>query len=161
MLSDPQFWVLVAFIIFIGLIFKPVKKNLTSNLDIKINEIKDSLNQAEKIKNDAQQTLSEIKKRQNDVKQEIIVIQQEAKEKITTIEQTANQKLNEKIKKRGEIANVKINQLTRDANLEIQRYVIQNTINATIKILEKKLDPSEKQNLINNSIAELNSTLKH
>ena len=44
-------------------------------LDDKIQEIKNSIDQAEKIKNDAQITLSEIKKRQNEVKGEIDLIQ--------------------------------------------------------------------------------------
>ena len=86
MLSDPQFWVLIAFIIFIGFMIKPVRKILSINLGDKIQEIKDSIDQAEKIKNDAQLALSEIKKRQNEVKGEIDLIEQEAKEKITIIE---------------------------------------------------------------------------
>ena len=161
MLSDPQFWVLVAFIIFIGLIYRPVKKILTSNLDFKINEIKDSLNQAEKIKKDAQQTLSEIKKRQNEVKQEIIVIQKEARDKISLIENNSHIKLKEQINKRNELAKIKIDQMTRDANISVQRYIAQTAIAATINILEKKLNNQEKQKLINQSMIELNSALKN
>ena len=161
MLSDPQFWVLVAFIIFIGLIYRPVKKILTSNLDFKINEIKDSLNQAEKIKKDAQQTLSEIKKRQNEVKQEIIVIQKEARDKISLIENNSHIKLKEQINKRNELAKIKIDQMTRDANISVQRYIAQTAIAATIDILEKKLNDQEKQKLINQSMIELNSALKN
>ena len=82
MFHDPQFWILVAFIIFIIAIFKPVRSMLVSVLDNKINEIKNSINEAEKIKTESQQTLTEIKKRQNDVKNEILIIQNEGKEKI-------------------------------------------------------------------------------
>ena len=60
MLNDPQFWVFVAFVIFITAIFKPLKKILIVNLDKKINEIKNSINKAEEIKNEAQKNLSEI-----------------------------------------------------------------------------------------------------
>jgi len=60
MFSDPQFWVFVAFVIFIITIFKPAQKIFTSGLDNKIKEIKDSIDQAEKIKNEAQNTLSQI-----------------------------------------------------------------------------------------------------
>ena len=67
MLSDPRFWIFIAFIIFIGVMIKPVRKILSINLGDKIQEIKDSIDQAEKIKNDAQLTLSEVKKRQNEV----------------------------------------------------------------------------------------------
>ena len=161
MFSDPQFWVFIAFIIFIGVMIKPVRKILSINLGDKIQEIKDSINQAEKIKNDAQLSLSEIKKRQNEVKGEIDLIEQEAKEKITIIEKNAYTKLIDQINKRNALASVKIDQMTRDANTEIQKHITQIAISATVNILEKKLNDKEKQNLINQSVIELGSALKN
>ena len=161
MLSDPQFWVFIAFIIFIGVMIKPVRNILSINLGDKIQEIKDSIDQAEKIKNDAQLTLSEVKKRQNEVKGEIDLIKKEAKEKITMIEKSAHTKLIDQINKRNTLASVKIDQMTRDANTEIQKHITQIAISATVNILEKKLNDKEKQNLINQSVNELGSTLKN
>ncbi len=161
MFGDPQFWVFVAFVIFCIAIFKPVRKILASGLDKKINEIKNSIEQAEKIKNEAQITLSEIIKRQNEVKQEIEIIQNNAKEKIISIEQMFNQKLNEQIKKRNEQTKIKIEQMFRDANTQVQQYIVQNAIKSTITILEKKLNQSDKQKLINQSIGDLNSIIKN
>ena len=161
MFSDPQFWVFIAFIIFIGVMIKPVRRILSINLGNKIKEIKDSINQAEKIKNDAQLTLSEVKKRQNEVKREIDLIEKEAKEKITMIEQSAKSKLIDQINKRNALASVKIDQMTRDANTEIQKHITQIAISATVNILEKKLNDKEKQNLINQSVNELGSILKN
>ena len=161
MFSDPQFWVFIAFIIFIGVMIKPVRKILSINLGDKIQEIKDSIDQAEKIKNDAQLALSEIKKRQNEIKGEIDLIEQEAKEKITMIEKNAHTKLIDQINKRNALASVKIDQMTRDANTEIQKHITQIAISATVNILEKKLNDKEKQNLINQSVNELGSALKN
>ena len=161
MFSDPQFWVFIAFIIFIGVMIKPVRKILSNNLGDKIQEIKDSIDQAEKIKNDAQLALSEIKKRQNEVKGEIDLIEQEAKEKITIIENNVHTKLIDQINKRNALASVKIDQMTRDANTEIQKHITQIAISATVNILEKKLNDKEKQNLISQSVNELGSALKN
>ena len=161
MFSDPQFWVFIAFIIFIGVMIKPVRRILSINLGNKIKEIKDSIDQAEKIKNDAQLTLSEVKKRQNEVKREIDLIEKEAKEKITMIEQSAKSKLIDQINKRNALASVKIDQMTRDANIEIQKHITQIAISAAVNILEKKLNDKEKQNLINQSCNELGSALKN
>ena len=161
MFSDPQFWVFIAFIIFIGVMIKPVRKILSINLGDKIQEIKDSIDQAEKIKNDAQLALSEIKKRQNAVKGEIDLIEKKAKEKITMIEKNAHSKLIDQINKRNALASVKIDQMTRDANTEIQKHITQIAISATVNILEKKLNDKEKQNLINQSVNELGSALKN
>ena len=161
MFHDPQFWILVAFIIFIIAIFKPVRSMLVSVLDNKIVEIKNSINEAEKIKTESQQTLTEIIKRQNDVKNEILIIQNEGKEKINLIEKYSNEKLKEQINKRNQLSKLKIEQMTRDANIQVQKYIVQYAINTTIKILEKKLDKFEKQFLIDHSIKELNSILKN
>ena len=161
MFSDPQFWVFIAFIIFAGIIIKPVRKILSINLGNKIQEIKNSINEAEKIKNSAQLTLSEIQKRQNEVKKEFDLIQQEAKEKITIIEKNAYTKLTDQINKRNALASNKIDQITRDANTEIQKHITQIAISATVNILEKKLNDKEKQNLINQSVNELGSALKN
>ena len=160
MFSDPQFWVFIAFIIFIGIIFNPIRKILSTTLDSKIKNIKENINQAEKLKNDTQQTLGEIKKRQNEVKIEINNIQEEARYKISLIEDNAHTKLKEQINKRGELTKIKIKQMTRDANIDVQRYIVQTAITATIDILEKKLNEKQKQNLINESIAEFNIVLK-
>ena len=161
MFSDPQFWVFIAFIIFIGVMIKPVRKILSINLDDKIQEIKDSIDQAEKIKNDAQIALSETKKRLNEVKGEIDLIEHKAKEKITMIEKNAHTKLIDQINKRNTLTSAKIDQMTRDANTEIQKHITQIAISATVNILEKKLNDKEKQNLINQSVNELESVLKN
>ena len=161
MFSDPQFWVFIAFVIFVAITFKPIKKIFTSSLDNKIKIIKNNIDQAEKIKNEAQNTLSQIKKRQNDVKLETEEIQNKAKEKLAKIEKIFSQKLSEQIKKRNELAKIKIEQIVRDTNLQIQNYIVQNAIKITVLLLERKLDQNEKQKLINHSISELNIALKH
>ena len=161
MFSDPQFWVLVAFIIFVIAIFNPVRKILLPNLDKKIDEIKNSINQAEKLKNESQITLSEIKKRQNQVKLEIDEINNRAKEKILSIEKNAQIKLNEQIEKRHSMATAKIDKMLRDANDDIKNYIANKAILAASNILEKKLTDEEKQNLIDKSIKELNSAINN
>ena len=161
MMSDPQFWVAIAFIIFIIAIFKPVKKILSSSLDSKIKEVRDSIEEAESLKNETQIILNNIKKRQDEVQIEIEEIHSNSKEKIKTLEFQTAEKLKEQISKREILAKVKIDQMTRDAKIEIQKNISQIAISATIAVLEKKLNEKEKQNLIDQSIQELSSVLKN
>ena len=51
--------------------------------------------------------------------------------------------------------------MTRDANLAVQKKIIKISIDATIAIIEKKINDQEKNNLINQSIKELEKTLKN
>jgi len=161
MFSDPQFWVAIAFIIFILAIFNPVRKILNSSLDTKINEIKESIEEAENLKNDTQVTLSEIKKRQNEVELEIKEIHLNSKNKIKILESQAQIKLSEQNSKRESLAKAKIEQMVRDANLMVKQHITQTAINAAVIVLEKKLNAEEKQNLINQSIKDLESVLKN
>jgi|TARA_B110000438_G_C15795832_1_gene642804 F-type H+-transporting ATPase subunit b len=161
MFSDPQFWVAIAFIIFIIAIFNPVRKILNSSLDNKINEIKESIKEAEDLKKDTESILNEIIKRQNAVELEIKEIHSNSKDRIKILESQAQIKLSEQISKRELSAKAKIEQMVRDTNLLIQKHISETAINATVTILEKKLNGDEKQNLINESIKELESVLKN
>ena len=161
MFSDPQFWVAVAFFAFIAAVFNPIRKILTTNLDAQINDIKNKIEEAENLKNETQITLSEIKKRQNDIQDEIKEIHSEAESKVKQLEILAENKLKDQIMKRQVLAETKIDQLTRDANNFIQSHITSTAIAATISIIKEKLNTEEQQNLINKSIQELGSTLKN
>ena len=161
MFSDPQFWVAVAFVAFIAAIFNPVRKILTSSLDAQIKDIRNKIDEAENLKNETQTTLSEIKKRQNDVQIEIQDIHKDAEKKVKQLEENAEVKLKDQIAKRQILAEAKIDQLTRDANNLIQSHISSTAIAATISILQQKLDNQEQQKLIDKSIEELGSALKN
>ena len=161
MFSDPQFWVAVAFVAFVVSIFNPVRKILTSNLDAQIKDIKNKIDEAENLKNETQTTLSEIKKRQNDVQIEIQDIHKDAEKKVKQLEENAEAKLKDQIAKRQVLAEAKIDQLTRDANNLIQSHISSTAIAATISILQQKLNNQEQQKLIDKSIEELGSALKN
>ena len=161
MFSDPQFWVAVAFVAFIVAIFNPVRKILTSSLDTQIKDIKNKIDEAENLKNETQTTLSEIKKRQNDVQIEIQDIHKDAEKKVKQLEENAEAKLKDQIAKRQILAEAKIDQLIRDANSLIQSHISSTAIAATISILQQKLNNQEQQKLIDKSIEELGSALKN
>ncbi len=161
MFSDPQFWVAVAFIAFIAVVFNPIRKILSTNLDAQIRDIKNKIEEAENLKNETQITLSKVKTRQNEVKVEIQDIHKEAEKKIKQLEEIAEIKLKEQIAKRKVLVEDKINQLTRDANNTIQSNISSIAIAATVSIIEKKLNNQEQQKLIDKSIEELGSVLKN
>tara|TARA_Y100001970_G_scaffold110481_1_gene137996 strand:- start:10291 stop:10776 length:486 start_codon:yes stop_codon:yes gene_type:complete len=161
MFSDPQFWVAAAFIVFVAVIFNPVRKILTSSLDKQINEIKNSLEDAENLKSEAQISLSEVKKRQNEVQSEIELINNNASKKIIQIQENLEAKLKEQIEKKQSLATLKIEQMVRDANNEIYEYISSKAIQIIKYLILNKLNDEEKQNLIYSSIKELETSMKN
>ena len=52
-LDDATLWVAISFLIFIILVFKPLAKKISSNIETKINELKKNLDDAKKLKDEA------------------------------------------------------------------------------------------------------------
>ncbi|MAV63710.1 MAG: hypothetical protein CMG00_00790 [Candidatus Marinimicrobia bacterium] len=161
MFADPQFWVAVSFFLFIGAIFNPVRKILTSSLDNQINEIKNKIKEAEKIKNEAQNTLSELKKREEEVEKEIRELKFNSEKKILELKDLSSKKLSEQINKRKLQAEDKIDQLVREMNFSIKNFITSAAIDATIDLINKNLSQEKKSKLIGESIKELNNVLKN
>ena len=161
MFSDPQFWVAVSFILFIAAIFNPVKKMLISSLDTQINEIKTNIEESENLKNEAQKTLSELKRREAEVEKEIQKFKTDAENKITELKNLSSKKLSDQIDKKKILAENRIEQLLRDTNQNIKSYIADVAIEATTDILKTSLSKDKKAELINDSINDLNSVLKN
>ena len=161
MFSDPQFWVAVSFILFIAAIFNPVRKMLVSSLDAQISEIKTKIEEAENLKNEAQNTLSELKKREAEVEKEIEKFKTDAENKISELKNLSSIKLSDQIEKKKILADNRIEQLLRDTNQNIKSYIADIAIEAITDILKTSLSKDKKAELINDSINDLNRVLKN
>ena len=161
MFSDPQFWVAVSFILFIAVIFNPVRKILTSSLDAQIKDIKNKIDEVENLKNEAQKALDELKERETKVEKEIQNLYLESEKKITALKNISTSKLTDQIEKRKILAENKIEQLVRDTNNSIKNYISSVAIEATKNILIQNLNKDKKSALIEESITEFNSVLKN
>ena len=161
MFADPQFWVAVSFILFIAVIFNPVRKILASSLDAQINDIKNKIDEVENLKNEAQKALDEIKEREAKVGKEIQSLKSESEKRIADLKDISSSKLSDQIDKRKILAENKIEQLVRDTNNSIKNYISSIAIDAAKNILVQNLSKDKKSALIEESITEFNSVLKN
>ena len=161
MFSDPQFWVAISFILFIAVIFNPVRKILTSSLDAQIVDIKNKIDEVENLKNEAQIAFDELKERESKVEQEILDLKLQSKKRIAELQDISISKLTDQIEKREMLAENKIEQLVRDTNNSIKNYISSVAIEATRNILLQNLTMDKKSALIEESITEFNSVLKN
>ena len=61
-LDNATIWVAISFFIFLLLIFKPIKSQISSSLDKKISELKNQIIEAENLKKEAEDLLEVQKK---------------------------------------------------------------------------------------------------
>ena len=157
--NDPQLWVAVSFLLFFIIFGSFIWKKLSTFLDNKINDISDEILTASNLHKDAKNLLSEEIKKYQGLDSEISNIIDEGKLKAQNLYNESKEKINTEIEKLEKSSAEKINYLENQAIKEMQIKISENAINLTQKFLEKTLKEENHNEIINNSIKEVDTTL--
>ena len=161
MIIDATFWVAVSFFIFVGaLIYLKIPQKINSSLTGKIDDIKKELEEAEKLKNEARNLLSEYENkidRSKKESKEIISVAKMESEK-AVIEKT--QKFYKIIDERKKNLNLKINQMKENALKDIKNASIKIAIEATENLIRNSIDKNKLETFYNKSLDQTKSSLK-
>ena len=94
--SDPSFWVGLAFIIVISFLIKKFWSSIGHTLDSRSKKIKERINEAKELREEAQYLLSEYKRKQLNAQAEIRTISEETDKEIKQIRKKAKDILGNK-----------------------------------------------------------------
>jgi len=156
---DPTFWVAVAFVIFLAATIKPLSKALTAALDGRVERIRMQLDEAQSLREEAQKTLAEYKRKQRDAEAEATKMIEHAKEEAQRIRQQAEKNLEASLARRTQQAEEKIQQAETTALKEVRNQAVDVAITATAKLLAQKIDKTKDKALVDQSIEEVSSKL--
>lgn len=101
-LHDTGFWVFLATVGFAFVLWKYARKPLFALLDARTNKIKTELDEAERLKNEAQDLLSESQRKHRDAIQTSQKIIENAKETAVRIQKDAEARITESAKRKEE-----------------------------------------------------------
>ena len=161
LISDAKFWTAVAFVIFILITFKPIKSILIKNLDEKINRIKNDIDEAEKIEEDAKKLLVKIKVKEKNLENEINEINKVVKTKIEYMKKEMSEKLEMQITRRKNLSEIKIRHIEQELINQIKEKTSYFTIKTVKKVIENKIDNKIKDDLLLSSLKDLNNYSKN
>ncbi len=139
LMHSTTFWVGVAFVVFIIATFKPARRILTGALDAKIAKIREEVDEAQRLREEAQATLASYQRRQREAIQEAEQIVAHAREEAERAKARAAVELEEAISRREQQAADKIAHAEAAALDEIREKAVDMAIDATARLLEKKL----------------------
>jgi F-type H+-transporting ATPase subunit b len=159
MLHDPHFWVEIGLAIFVIFAGPKVWRGLTGFLDQRSIKIKADLDEAQKLKDEAQALLAEYQRKQRDALREAEDIIASAKAQAQREIKEAKANLDASLSRRETAALEKIAQAEAHALAEVRREAVDVASAATIRLLGGVLDDSKANGLIDQSIAELNRKL--
>lgn len=159
-LQTPDFWVAVAFVLFIGLLlYKGVPGMIGKALDARAETIKKEIDDARKMREDAQALLAEYQRKAAEAEGEAQKIIEQAKRDSEAMRAEAERKAAETVARRIKLAEQKIARAEMAAIGEVRGAAVDAAIQASEKILAAKTEGEIGQRLITDSISDLKSKL--
>lgn len=155
MFENPEFWVALAFVLVVILAFKPAARALTGTLDARAAKIRAQIEEARKLREDAQALLAEYQKKQRDAMSEAEKIIAQARAEAARLKIDAEKDLENAITRRKQQALDRIAQTEAQAVAAVRNTAVEVAMAAAEKLITSSLDPAKKSALADKAISEL------
>ncbi|MEK9692485.1 MAG: F0F1 ATP synthase subunit B [Rhodospirillaceae bacterium] len=159
-MNTPEFWVAVGFLILLAVLVKPAKKMIITSLDSRADKIRSSLDEAEKLREEAQHLLADYQRKQREAAKEIEALVANARSQTESMRSEAEYSLKNTLARREQLAHEKISQAEADAIAEVRNLAVDMAIKASSELLARRLGQKESQKLIDTAIKELPRNLQ-
>jgi F-type H+-transporting ATPase subunit b len=158
--NNPLFWVLVAFLAFIALVlYYKVPAAITKMLDDRADAIRKELDEARKLREDAQALLADYQRKAREAEVEAQTIIDQAKREAEALAVDARKTLAESLERRSKIAEEKIARAESQALSEVRTAAVETAVTAARELLKTRASGTAGDALISQSIDELKGKL--
>ena len=157
---DSKFWVLIPVLLFLALIFyKGALKALNASLDDRADKIKAELEEARRLREEAQQLLASYHRKQKEAEAQAEDIIKQARSDAENMATQARKDLAERLDRRAAQAEAKIANAEAQAMSEVKAKAADMAMETAETYLRSKLSAADKTKLIKDGIAQMGSTL--
>ena len=161
MIINATFWVAVSyFIIFGALIYLKVAQKVNDSLENKISEIKKELAEAEKLKKEAKDLLSEYERKIDKSKKDSKKIINDAKTRSEKIIIEKTEKFHQTLEEKKKNTKIKITQMKENALKEIKNISVKISMEAVESLIKNSINKDKLQSLYNKNIEQAKIALK-
>lgn len=155
-----EFWVAVAFFMFVGLLlYMKVPGMITESLDQRAEAIRKELDQARRLREEAQDLLADYQQKQRRADDEAKAIIENAEREAMAIKEQSEKALAESIERRSRMAEEKIARAETQALNEVRGAVIEAATAAAEKVLAARVQGAVAGGLVEQSIRDLKGKL--
>jgi F-type H+-transporting ATPase subunit b len=152
---DPEVAVAIAFVIALAVVARKVWATITAALDTRAARIKAQLDEARTLREEAQQALAQIQRRQRDALQEAEAIIAHAREEAARYAEKAKQDLEAALQRRERLAQERIALAESKAVDEVKGAAVDVAIDAARRIIADNLGETQGNALIERAIEDL------
>ena len=159
-LSTPEFWVAISFVGFVLLIvYYKVPGMLTKALDDRADSIRKELDEARRLREEAQAILADYERKHRDAEKEVESIIQLAQEEAEALGVETREKIKDQLERRTALAEDKIARAEEQALGEVRSAAVTLAISAAEQVIAKKMTPDASDKLVDQSIKDLKAKL--
>jgi F-type H+-transporting ATPase subunit b len=160
LIHDPEFWVTVAFLLAIAAaVYFRVHAMIAAALDERAAKIRAELDEARRLRDEAQQLLADYQRKQRDALKEAEEIAARSREEAERLAAQGRRDLEAAIERRRQMAGEKIAQAEAKAVAEIRAVAVEVAMAATRQILTRQLTEQRRAELIDEAIQALPAKL--
>ncbi|GJL93982.1 MAG: ATP synthase subunit b [Hyphococcus sp.] len=160
LLADTSFWVLVSFVIVIGIFARVgLHKMITAGLDKRAQNISDEINEARKMREEAQELLARYQRRQREAEDEAAAIVKQAKADAKNMAAEARDKINAQMERRTKAAEEKIARAEAQALSEVRGQTADLAVEAARTIIRERMDAGAQTAFADKAISGLRNKL--
>ena len=158
---DATFWVAVSFVIFfVGLIYLKVPQNVNSLLTKMIVDIKNEIDESEKLRSESKKLLDNAQSKLNSAEQEKKKIIDQANIEAEKLIKDMSEKFSKSAEIKKNLANIKISQMKDAAIKDVKDTSIKIAIEAVKKTISTSVDKSKLDTLFEKNLEETKIELK-
>jgi F-type H+-transporting ATPase subunit b len=154
-LESPETWFAAAFLIFVAFMLWKAVKPMLASLDARAARIKAELDEAQRLRDEAQHLLAEYKRKQRDAIREAEEQLRTAEEEAARQRERAEAELAASLKRREQQALDRIRQAESEALAEVRTLAVDLAVSATRNLVAESLDAKKAETLIDAAIKDL------
>ncbi len=153
-------WVAIAFLVFVGLlVWKKVPQLILGALDDKADAIRNELEEAARIRSEAQALLAKYQKAQAEAEKEAEAIVEQAGKEAKALAEATRTQLEELAERRTKLVEQKIAQAEAQAVAEVRNAAIDAAVSASRAVVTGSMTDDKAASLIDNGIASIKANL--
>lgn len=157
---DATFWATVGLVLFLAiLVYFKVPRMIGGSLDDRAERIRTELEEARRLREEAQQLLAEYQRKRKEAEQEAGEIVEQAKQEATHIVAEAKARTQEYVARRTTLAEQKIAQAEREAVNAVRSNAVDVAVAAATRLLEERADADVTARLFQSSLDDVKTKL--
>jgi F-type H+-transporting ATPase subunit b len=158
--ADAEFWVLLAVVIFAIMVWKPVRRAVTGTLDERATRIRGELEEARKLREEAEQLLADYRQKEREAEADARAIIARARDEAERIAAQSARDLQQSLERRQRLAEERIAQAEAKALDEIRAATVDIAIAAAREVIVAELDERRGATMLDAAIAALPQRLR-